>query len=128
MNRKKHTKTLAKSTQGTWWKEKKNWYMLAGLVLTTILLAECPILAYAQEETGGLGAITSPLNNLLNLVSTVVSAMGSIIALWGISEWGLSLQGGNGGMMEAQGFKRIIGGIVMILAPNLLTIFSSTSS
>lgn len=102
--------------------KKEYHFILASLVLTVIFVLGNPSFVYANTALNG---VRTQLNNLLNLVSTVVSSMGAVITLWGISEWGLSLQGGNGGMMEAQGFKRIIGGIVMILATNLLAIFTA---
>lgn len=94
---------------------------LSVLMFAVILTVGCPEFVYATNDD--LSGVTSEIDKFFNLISTVVSSMGAIVSLWGISEWGLSLQGGNGGMMEAQGFKRIIGGIVMIMAPNVITLF-----
>lgn len=102
-------------------KKKENIYQI-GVFLFVLVFMMCPTVVFANN---GLTQVTAKFKLLLDLVSTVVSVLGSIITLWGISEWGLSLQGGNGGMMEAQGFKRIMGGIVMILGTNLLAIFTT---
>lgn len=87
-------------------------FALAGLL--------APGTVFASE---GTGAITSSFENLKNIVVSIISGIGTIITLWGISEWGLSYQGTDG-TMQAQAFKRIGGGLVMILAPQILTMLT----
>ncbi|MBO5259513.1 MAG: hypothetical protein J6B26_03900 [Agathobacter sp.] len=120
-------KTIAKKAWGICTK-RENLYTLATLVLMVVFVTGCPDFVFAREDNTGLSNVTANFTNLQNIVAAVVSSMGSIITLWGISEWGLSLQGGNGGMMEAQGFKRIMGGIVMILGTNILAILTTSST
>ena len=78
--------------------------MLALLITTVIMTGEVsPV--YAAEAA--------------NVVSGIVSSIGSIITLWGISEWGIAFQGSEG-TMQANAFKRIGGGFVMAMAPQIL--------
>ena len=59
---------------------------------------------------------------LLDIVKALVSAIGTIVLLWGLFEWGTSLQSPNGAE-QSSAFKRIGGGLVMILAPQLIALF-----
>ncbi len=56
-----------------------------------------------------------------DLVSSFVSAVGIIITLWGFFEWGNSMQSGDGSA-QSMAFRRIGGGLVMLLAPQILSI------
>lgn len=93
---------------------------LAGMIfMAAFILAQNPAVILAAEPNGSAGSITSSFNNLKEVVTSIISGIGTIITLWGISEWGLSYQGSDG-MSQAQGFKRIAGGLVMLLAPQIL--------
>lgn len=63
--------------------------------------------------------ITSSFDNLKAIVTAIISSIGTIITLWGISEWGIAFQGQDG-TMQASAFKRIGGGMVMVLAPQIV--------
>lgn len=76
-------------------------------------------LAYASEAAG---VIEAQFDTLLGIVTSIISSIGTIITLWGISEWGIAFQGQDG-TMQAHAFKRIAGGLVMLLAPQLITYF-----
>lgn len=64
--------------------------------------------------------IQTAFNNLQSIVASFVSSIGMIICLWGIFEFGNSMQGGGDGAMTSMALKRIGGGLVMIIAPQLL--------
>lgn len=81
-----------------------------------------PYVVFADEPSTGAATITSSFNTLFGIVSALVSAIGSIILLWGIFEWGVSLQSQDG-VTQSSAFKRIGGGLVMVLAPQLITAF-----
>ncbi len=66
--------------------------------------------------------INTGFTTLTDLIKAFVSSIGSIIVLWGIFEWGNSLQSSDG-MQQSMAFKRIGGGLVMTLAPQLLGLF-----
>lgn len=58
---------------------------------------------------------------LESLVSSIISSVGMIVSLWGIAEWGIAFQSNDGTMMP-HALKRIIGGLIMIVAPTILTL------
>ena len=68
------------------------------------------------------GTITSGFTNLLDIVKSLVSSIGTIVLLWGFFEWGTSMQSQDG-VMQSSAFKRIGGGLVMVLAPQLISVF-----
>ena len=53
------------------------------------------------------------------IVTAMVSSIGAIILLWAFFEVGVSMQSQEG-TMQAMGFKRVGGGLVMTLAPQLV--------
>ena len=84
----------------------------------------------AGESAGGSGAagaaggtIASGFTNLLDIVKSLVSSIGTIVLLWGFFEWGTSMQSQDG-VMQSSAFKRIGGGLVMVLAPQLISVFA----
>lgn len=84
-----------------------------------------PDVAFATgAETSGAagGTITSGFTNLLDIVKSLVSSIGTIVLLWGFFEWGTSMQSQDG-VMQSSAFKRIGGGLVMVLAPQLISVF-----
>lgn len=99
-------------------KEKINWKktgkFLAFLAVNVLLLSQS---VFATDT--GANVITSGMQSLTDLVKAFISAVGVIITLWGVFEWGNAMQA-NDGMMQSAAFKRIGGGLVMVLAPQLL--------
>ena len=88
--------------------------MLFALLLgVTFLTPETAVFAASADVVAG------KFNSLKDLVSGIVSSIGSIVTLWGISEWGIAFQGSEG-TMQANAFKRIGGGFVMAMAPQIL--------
>lgn len=57
------------------------------------------------------------------LFTDLISTLGTIYTLWCISEWGLAWHESNG-TMGGQSFKRIFGGLVVILSPQILAILA----
>lgn len=93
-----------------------------------LLLAICVCNPVFAEETGaGAGVVTSGMQNLQDIVSAFVSSVGSIVVLWGLFEFGNALQS-NDGMMQSAAFKRIGGGLIMTIGPQLLALLVSTSA
>ena len=86
-----------------------------------------PDVAFATGAEGATtgaagGTITSGFTNLLDIVKSLVSSIGTIVLLWGFFEWGTSMQSQDG-VMQSSAFKRIGGGLVMVLAPQLISVF-----
>lgn len=89
------------------------------LCLLLAVSAQMWVCASAQASQ-----ITAGISKLQNIVASFVSSVGSIIVLWGLFEWGNAMQSQDG-MMQSQAFKRIGGGIVMTMGPQLLTLILS---
>ena len=83
-----------------------------------------PQLALADEEVAASGAsvVTTNFGILTDIMIALVSSIGEIVLLWGFLELGTSMQSQEGSM-QAGAFKRVGGGIMMVLAPQLLAAF-----
>ena len=95
--------------------------MAVSIAMMIQLLFVLPVFA----DPDGASVIQSGFSTLLDIVKALVSAIGTIVLLWGLFEWGTSLQSPNGAE-QSSAFKRIGGGLVMILAPQLISLFVST--
>lgn len=84
------------------------------LVFATVVVSGSSV--YAADASG---VVTGKFSSFQNLLGGIISSIGSIITLWGISEWGIAFQGSEG-TMQANAFKRIGGGFVMAMAPQIL--------
>lgn len=103
-------------------------FMVAALVFVFIFGVIPPEITLAAGTDGAAtsgaagGTITSGFTNLLDIVKSLVSSIGTIVLLWGFFEWGTSMQSQDG-VMQSSAFKRIGGGLVMVLAPQLISVF-----
>lgn len=88
-------------------------------MLLTVLAAPVPV--FASAVSGG-SAISAPLNTLLSLVTDVVTGIGAIITLYGIFEFG-NAQQTQDGAAKSFAIQRITGGLIMVVAPQLLQLF-----
>lgn len=100
--------------------EKKARRMNQVSVMILIMLA-C-IVTYIQPvfatNPSGAAAVTEGIGSLIEIVKAFVSSVGAIIVLWGLFEWGNAMQSTDGAM-QSQAFKRIGGGIIMTLGPQI---------
>lgn len=94
---------------------KKAAYIMC-MVGVNVSLCAHPVLA-----NSGVEIVTTGLDALLEIIKAFISSVGALVVLWGIFEWGNSMQG-NDGIMQASSFKRIGGGLVMTVGPQLLGI------
>lgn len=90
--------------------------VMLALLITTVIMAGEVSPVYAADAAN---VVAAKFTSLQNLVGGVISSIGSIITLWGIAEWGIAFQGSEG-TMQANAFKRIGGGFVMAMAPQIL--------
>lgn len=90
-----------------------------GVLGCLALYLACGNSAYAADASG---IITSQFDKLLDIVLSIISSCGTIFTVWGIFEWGIAFQGQDG-TAQAHAFKRIAGGLVIIVAPQLITLF-----
>ena len=99
--------------------------------IAALMLCSPELTAFAAGEGAGAsgaagaagGTIASGFTNLLDIVKSLVSSIGTIVLLWGFFEWGTSMQSQDG-VMQSSAFKRIGGGLVMVLAPQLISVFA----
>lgn len=99
--------------------DKKTFLKLSmfALVFATVVVSGSSV--YAAEAADAAGVVSGKFSSFQNLLGGIISSIGSIITLWGISEWGIAFQGSEG-TMQANAFKRIGGGFVMAMAPQIL--------
>ena len=92
--------------------------ILAALVSVIIFVPQLRVLA-----DDGAAIVTGAFNNLTSIITAILSSIGSIILLWAFFEVGVSMQSQEG-TMQAMGFKRVGGGLVMTLAPQLVNVIT----
>lgn len=88
-------------------------YMITGVFLQT-----APLISKAAENAGAQ-AVNQTMGNFQSMIVALISSFGSIILLWGVFEFGTAIQSPNG-TEQTQGFKRIVGGLVMTIAPSIV--------
>lgn len=91
--------------------------MLSFLVLTVVN----PEIILANEQAKA--EFMQTFNSFESLFTDLISTLGTIYTLWCISEWGLAWHESNG-TMGGQSFKRIFGGLVVVLSPQILAILA----
>lgn len=79
------------------------------------------VLADPAETSEAVNIVTAKFQTLIDLVAGIISSLGMLYTMWGISEWGIAFQSSEG-TMQSQALKKIGGGIVMALAPQLAPI------
>ena len=93
--------------------------MAACTIVSLILIFGCtPVFA----EPSGNELIRTSFQSLLDIVVAIVSSIGAILILWGIFDFATSLQSQDGAM-QSNSFKRIGGGLVAVLGPQLLSLW-----
>lgn len=96
----------------------RQFLMIAAFVSIFIFVPQLTVFA-EEGATDGAAIVTGAFNNLIAIVTAMVSSIGAIILLWAFFEVGVSMQSQEG-TMQAMGFKRVGGGLVMTLAPQLV--------
>lgn len=93
--------------------------LIAAFVSIFIFVPQLTVFAEEGAAADGATIVTGAFNNLIAIVTAMVSSIGAIILLWAFFEVGVSMQSQEG-TMQAMGFKRVGGGLVMTLAPQLV--------
>lgn len=79
---------------------------------------------YFYAGVAGLDKVNQLMDNFYQLIATIFSGIGMVVALWAIGEIGGSWIGaGGGGAAQLDAFKRMGGAIVFICAPQLVMLF-----
>ena len=93
-------------------------FLIFAIMATLVVF--CPqITALAEGENDGAAIVTSSFSNLTSIFTAMVSSVGSIILMWAVFEVGVILSSSEG-TMQAMGFKRVGGGLIMTIAPQLV--------
>jgi len=92
--------------------------LFAGIFSYLFLMAGTQVLAASIGST----PISGPLNTLLTIVTDLVTGIGSIITIYGIFEFG-NAQQSQDGAAKSFAIQRISGGLIMVIAPQLLQLF-----
>ena len=106
----------------TRWCIKKRWIKTAAIAAGSVLLIIIRLSLPVMAGEGGAGVVTSNFRSFYDIVAALASAVGSILLLWNVVEWGLTLNSQEG-MRQAWAFKGIGGALVMILAPQIISGF-----
>lgn len=77
---------------------------------------------FAADASEGAQLVSNSIGKVYDMMAAFVSSVGSIIVLWMIFEMGLAVQSQEG-TMQANGIKKVGGGLVMVLAPQLISAF-----
>lgn len=76
--------------------------------------------ALAAGASEGAQLVNDSIGKVYDIMAAFVSSVGSIIVLWMLFEMGLAVQSQEG-TMQANGIKKVGGGLVMVLAPQLIS-------
>lgn len=88
------------------------------LVFVTIYYPQVSV--FAADAVDGAELVSSTVGKVYDILAAFVSSIGAIITLWMLFEMGLAVQSQEG-TMQANGVKKVGGGLVMVLAPQLIT-------
>lgn len=94
--------------------------IMSGIV-STFLLTMLMASTVAAASGSGEDIISSGFDAIYTIIAAIVSAVGSLLLLWGVFEWAQSLNTQDGAA-QSMAFKRIAAGLVAILAPQLIPI------
>lgn len=93
-----------------------------GISLVVSMLYMMPAFAAASGET----IIENGFDVIYGIIAAIVSSVGMLYLLWGAFEWAQSLNTQDGGA-QSYAFKRIAGGLVAILVPQLIPIIATSA-
>ena len=83
-----------------------------------ILALVYPTMVYATSSTGS-STVTTSLRGLQDVLMSIVTSVGTLVAIWGILELSISMSSNDGTSM-ASALKRIAGGVIAMIAPIIL--------
>lgn len=75
---------------------------------------------FAADASEGAQLVSNSIGKVYDMMAAFVSSVGSIIVLYMLFEMGLAVQSQEG-TMQANGIKKVGGGLVMVLAPQLIS-------
>lgn len=97
---------------------------LAFIGLMVFLIIYYPqVAAFADDgeaAVSGAQLVSNSVGKVYDIMAAFVSSIGAIIVLWMLFEMGMAVQSQEG-TMQANGIKKVGGGLVMVLAPQLIS-------
>lgn len=102
-------------------KNKKTFRRLAILVLTLCLVPAMALVAYADDPAAPVAAI----NALTGIIVAIVRALGGIICLWGIVQFGMSWQS-HDSSQRTNSVLAFAGGLLIAFSPEILAAIGIT--
>ena len=75
---------------------------------------------FAADASEGAQLVSDTVGKVYDIMAAFVSSVGAIIVLWMLFEMGMAVQSQEG-TMQANGIKKVGGGLVMVLAPQLIS-------
>lgn len=109
-------------------KKKMKKRILEMLVISALITLSLSITVFAAPGTGtgsGTEIISSGFDVIYDIIAAIVSAIGSLLLLWGVFEWAQSLNTQDGAA-QSMAFKRVAAGFVAIVAPQLIPIIQNS--
>ena len=94
-------------------------FLTACMLSFFVCVLICPEVILASEAAKQ--EVMGKFYTFETFLADIISTLGSIYTLWGISEWGFAWHESNG-TMGGQSFKRIFGGVVVTMSPQILLI------
>lgn len=94
------------------------------LSFTILLHTNCTVYAAGEAATGE-AVIKAGFNTIYGLVAAIVSSIGSLFLLWGVFEWAQAMNVQDGGA-QSMAFKRIAGGLVAVITPQLIPVITAS--
>ena len=73
-----------------------------------------------EAAVSGAQLVSNSVGKVYDIMAAFVSSIGAIIVLWMLFEMGMAVQSQEG-TMQANGIKKVGGGLVMVLAPQLIS-------
>ena len=94
---------------------------IVGMAALHSLLIGVQVMAAPQD---GSAIIESGFDVVYTIIAAIVSAVGSLLLLWGLFEWAQALNTQDGGA-QSMAFKRIASGLVACMGPQLIPLIQA---
>ena len=104
----------------------KNYIKKAGKEAARMGISLCVaaffISIHVQASNGNI--ITTAFNSLYDVVASIVSNIGQLFLLWGVFEMAASMNTQDG-MAQSSAFKRVGGGLIACIAPQIIPLINT---
>lgn len=100
--------------------KKARMFFAFAMLAVNVSMMVMPVMASQATANSGADILKNSMSLLFELAAAFVSSLGGIQILWGVFEWGNS-QNTQDGMMQSMSLRRIGGGLVEAIAPQIVT-------